>query len=340
VARIDINALTSWITAAAARHPLDLADALAAHTGVTRATAGKALKRLVELQWLAREGTARKPLYRAGPLRQIVQRYELAGLDEDRPWTRDFAPHFELPATVRRMAQHAFGELLNNAIDHSGGRQVTVSMRQTPAHLQLLVSDDGCGLFERLRESFALDDPALAMLELSKGRLTSQPLRHGGRGLFFTSRLADVFDLHANHAAFQRRHWEAGRWHAGKPLGHGGTSVYVAIALDTPRTLESVVAAHSLDGRGGAFDSTHVPLALLASELDGLESRAQGRRIAARLGQFRRAEIDFRGIPEVGYSFVDELFRVQAGSLPQAELVPVNMSASVAALVASVRNAS
>jgi anti-sigma regulatory factor (Ser/Thr protein kinase) len=36
------------------------------------------------------------------------------------------------------------------------------------------------------------------MLELSKGKLTSEPDRHNGRGLFFTSRLADVFDLHAN----------------------------------------------------------------------------------------------------------------------------------------------
>jgi signal transduction histidine kinase len=49
------------------------------------------------------------------------------------------------------MAQHAFTELLNNAIDHSGGTQVTVSMRQTPLHLQLLVSDDGCGLFDASR---------------------------------------------------------------------------------------------------------------------------------------------------------------------------------------------
>lgn len=336
MARIDINALTGWITAAARRHPHDLAEALAAHAGVTRATAQKTLKRLVALHWLACEGSPRRPYHRPGLLRQVVRRYDLQGFDEDRPWSRDFAPHFELPASVRRMAQHAFGELLNNAIDHSGGSQVTVSMRQTAAHVQLLVSDDGCGLFERLNQSFDLADPTLAMLELSKGRLTSQPLRHGGRGLFFTSRLADVFDLHANHAAFQRRNWNDGTWHAGRPLRHAGTSVYVAIALDTSRTLESVMAAHSLDGQGADFDCTRVPLALFASDLDGLESRAQGRRVAARLGQFRRAEIDFRDIPQVGYSFVDELFRVQAGSL--AELVPVNMSASVAALVASVRS--
>ena len=51
----------------------------------------------------------------------------------------------------------------------------------------------------------------IAMLELSKGKLTSAPDRHSGRGLFFTSRLADVFDLHANATAFQYRGWDRRR---------------------------------------------------------------------------------------------------------------------------------
>ena len=94
-------------------------------------------------------GPARRPRYGPGALRQVVQRYAIAGLQEDEPWRRDFAPFFTLKPAVQRMAQHAFTELLNNAIDHSGGQQTTVSMRQTPLQLQLLVSDDGCGLFER-----------------------------------------------------------------------------------------------------------------------------------------------------------------------------------------------
>ncbi len=337
MARIDINALTQWVTPAAAQHPHDLADALAAHLGVKRATANKALKRLIELNWLTREGTPRKPHFKAGLLRQVVRRYALAGLDEDLPWSRDFAPFFHLPREVRRMTQHSFSELLNNAIDHSGGTSVTVSLRQTQAHVQLLVSDDGCGLFERIHQSFALDDPTLAMLELSKGKLTSQPDRHSGRGLFFTSRLADVFDLHANHAAFQRRDWDAGAWQPGRPLKHAGTSVYAAIALDTPRTLDSVLNAYNVEGHAAGFDRTVVPLRLMASALNGLESRAQAKRVAGRLQQFRRAEIDFHGVPQIGHSFADELFRVQPGQQVM-ELVPINMSLAVAALVNSVRN--
>ena len=340
MARLDLNTLTLWITAAATHHPNDLTERVGQRMGVTRRTANKALQRLVEMNWLVREGTPRRPAFRPGLLRQVAQRYPLAGLSEDVPWLRDFAPYFTLPPEVQRMTQHAFCELLNNAIDHSEGSSVAVSLRQTPSHIQLLVSDDGRGVFDKIHEAFALDDPALAMLELSKGKLTSQPQRHTGRGLFFTSRLADVFDLHANERAFQRRDWEDGTWQPGRALKHRGTSVYAAIALDTKRTLHSVMSAFSADGSGAHFDRTVVPLRLITSSLASLESRAQARRVTARLQQFRRAEVDFSGVPHIGHGFADELFRVFAGQQPSFELVPVNMSPAVATLVDSIRRAS
>lgn len=333
----DLAAVTQWITATAARAGAELPAQVCERLGIGRRAALALLRRLEAAQWLVHEGTPRRRVWRPGPLRQVVQRYAIAGLHEDLPWARDFAPFFALPPEVARMAQHAFTELLNNAIDHSGGTQVTVSMRQTAAHLQLLVSDDGCGVFQRIESAFSIGDPTLAMVELAKGKLTTQPERHTGRGLYFTSRLADMFDLHANETAFQYRGWDRRSWHAGKPLSRQGTSIYMAIALDTPRTLDAVLRAHSLDGAGYGFDRTVVPLQLLAGPSSGLESRAQAKRVASRLQSFRRAEVDFSGIADVGHGFVDELFRVFMREQPQLELVPVGMAPRVAAMVDSVR---
>lgn len=337
MARLELHALTRWITAVALARPDQLDADIMARTGVSRRTARRALKSLVALGWLANTGTARRPAYRAGALRQVIHRYALDGLAEDRPWAQDFAPCFAFPAAVNRMVQHAFSELLNNAIDHSGGTHVTVSLRQTAGHAQLLVSDNGHGLFQRLAESFGLDDPQQAMLELSKGKLTSQPDRHSGQGLFFTAQLADVFDLHANEAAFQRRDWQGGGWHPQRALKHEGTSVYAAFALDTTRTLAAVREAHSAGGLGVGFDRTRVPLRLMTSAVTGLESRAQARRVAARLAEFHCADLDFDGIADVGHAFTDELFRVLARTQPALVLAPMNMNARVAAMVDSVR---
>lgn len=337
MARLSLPALTRWITAAALEHPRDLADEVARRAGVGRATAQKALRQLVDAGWLVRGGARNRPTYAPGALREVVRQYPLTGLSEDGPWRRDFAPCLALPAHVQRMLQHAFTELVNNAIDHSEGRSVTVSVRQTPTQVQLLVSDDGRGLFDQIHARFAIDDPVMAMLELAKGKLTSAPDRHTGRGLYFTARLADVFDLHANDAAFQRRQWTGDAWHAGRPLPHQGTSIYLAISLATTRTLDEVMKAASQDGQGYGFERTTVPLRLIGAGGQGLESRGQAKHVASRLTEFLRAELDFEGVDDVGHGFADELFRVFQRAHPQVDLVPTNMAPRVAAMIAAVR---
>ncbi|MCW5632251.1 MAG: DUF4325 domain-containing protein [Rubrivivax sp.] len=340
MAKLELAPVTQWITAAVLAHPHDLVPHLEQRLGASRRSVRTLLERLQAAQWLQRSGSPRRPQWHPGQLRQVVHSYPLAGLMEDLPWRRDFAPCFELPHAVRRMAQHAFTELVNNAIDHSGGTQVTVSMRQTPQQLQLLVSDDGCGLFRRIDEHFAIGDPALAMLELAKGRLTTQPERHCGHGLVSACRVADVFDVRANDARFQRRAWGDAAWQ-GLPAapalaGRPGTSVYLAIALDTRRTLQDVIGELASDGLGAAFDRTRVPLTLLAQGGDPLASRAEARRVAARLAAFRRAEVDFAGIDEIGHAFAHELFTVFRRAHPEVELVPVGAAPRVAAMIGAV----
>jgi anti-sigma regulatory factor (Ser/Thr protein kinase) len=342
--RINLSAVTQWITPAASSHGDQLPEHVMARLDISRRSALNLLRKLCAMQWLTAHGTPRQRqrqrLYRPGPLRQVVQRYALDGLQEDQPWRRDFAPFFALPQEVQRMAQHAFTELLNNAIDHSGGSEVTVSMRQTATQMQLLVSDNGCGVFGRIAKHFDIHEPRLAMLELSKGKLTSLPDRHSGHGLFFTSRLADVFDLHANGSAFQHRDWEAQRWRDGRPLPgtskDSGTSIYLAIALDTPRSLAGLLSTHSADGQGCAFERTHVPLQLLCSAGVDLTSRADARRVVSRLHAFKAAQIDFSGIDCIGHGFADELFRVYANAHPDVALQPVGMAANVSQMLRGV----
>jgi anti-sigma regulatory factor (Ser/Thr protein kinase) len=333
MARIALAQVTTWITRAAEEHPAALAKAVAERAGCGIGKARSLVKQLAELGWLQATGDGRKLRYAPGRLRQIVQRYPLTGLSEDVPWARDFAPHFEMTKNVRQMAQHAFTELLNNAIDHSEGEFVTVSMRQTPAHLQLLVSDDGRGLFDKIREGFDIEDPAMAMLELSKGKLTSNPDRHTGRGLYFTSRLADVFDLHANAVAFQHREWDPCSWKSGRAMRQQGSAIYLAIALDTARTLDDVMRSASIDAQGYGIDRTTLSLRLIANEDIALESRAQARRVAARLTEFKQAELDFNGIDHIGQSFADELFRVFARNQSAVQLVVKNATPRVTAMI-------
>ena len=175
------------------------------------------------------------------------------------------------------------------------------------------------------------------MLELAKGKLSTRPDGHNGRGLFFTARLADIIDLHANALAFQQRDWQREQWHRTRPACRQGSAVYVAFNLDTERRLDAVLRRYSLDGAGYGFERTVVPLQLATGPQLALASRAQARRVAHRLQRFRRVELDFGGLDSVGHGFADELLRVFSHQHPEVDLVPVNMAPQVAAMVQSVR---
>jgi anti-sigma regulatory factor (Ser/Thr protein kinase) len=331
--KIDLTSVTHWITAAAQAHgTAGLASHVMERLDISRPRALKLLQTLVKSQWLNKAGPNHRPVYSPGALRQVVQRYSLAGLQEDQPWRHDFAPYFALPEAVQRMAQHALTELLNNAIDHSGGTTVAVSMRQTATQLQLMVSDNGCGLFAHIETFCGIGDAQTAVLELSKGKLTSAPQQHSGHGLFVVSQIADVLNVQANAQAFQRRAWASTPWHNSKGNSMaGGTSVYVAIALDTARSLDQVQRANSNSGQAYAFERTVVPLHVLGQGVDGvLVSRAEAKRAVSRLTLFKRAEIDFAGISDIGQGFADEMFRVFRNQHPGVELVPLRMVPRVA----------
>lgn len=330
----QLKELKTVITAKAVANPTHLCAELAAQFGVSRSTMGKWLRALIDEGWLVRQGSRSHPVYKPSLLRQVNRGYELAGLDEQTPWERDFAPCFDLAPNVARLAHHAFTELLNNAVDHSGGTRVSISMRQNPTHLHLLIKDDGCGVFDRIQDAFHIASPQLALLELSKGKLTTQPEFHTGRGLFFTSRLFDVFDLYANQLTYQHNHWQRKEWLKANPLGTKGTAIFMSLALNSTRTLEDVFSSHGRGAEDLSFSRTEVAMRLAHAAGEALESRAQAKRIANRLDAFDTVDLDFEGVDAIGQGFADELFRVFAREHPKVQLQPRNMNAKVAAMVA------
>ncbi|MCH8857410.1 MAG: hypothetical protein IIA03_14510, partial [Proteobacteria bacterium] len=68
--------------------------------------------------------------------------------------------------------------------------------------------------------------------------------------------------------------------------------------------------AWSRAGDGIEFDQTRVQLRLLTTEGQALDSRAAARRVGLRLTTFKRAEIDFDGVVDVGHGFTDEGRRI------------------------------
>jgi STAS-like domain of unknown function (DUF4325) len=80
-------------------------------------------------------------------------------------------------------------------------------------------------------------------------------------------------------------------------------------------------------------DEIALPLLPLQREEGTLVTRSQAKRLAHRITGFKRVELDFAGISEIGQAFADELFRVFANAHPHFRITPINTAPAVAQMI-------
>ena len=150
---------------------------------MSRSTMRGWLRQLMDEGWITREAQIASGLP-PGAVARREPGYDLASLDEQTRGARFCSllricrPISGVWPTTRSPSCSTTRSIT------AGGSRVSISMRQNRTHLHLLIRDDGCGVFARIQEAFAIDTPQQALLELSKGKLTSQPEFHTGRGCF------------------------------------------------------------------------------------------------------------------------------------------------------------
>lgn len=272
----------------------------------------------------------------AGPSTRYVEAvprfvYPLRVADESRVWARvvERVPRLAaLGGDDRALVTYAFTEMVNNAIEHSGGETLTVVVAPAPGGLRIRVEDDGEGAFEHARRRFGLAAPIEAIGEISKGRRTTDPERHAGEGIFFTSKAVSRFSLHAGDLEWivdNRRGDQAVR--SVEP--RRGTAVTLEVDLPVRRPLAAVFAEYTQDD---AFTRTRTVVRLF--EVGGdFVSRSEARRLLSGLEVFREVVLDFTGVAGVGQGFADEVFRVWARAHPEVRLTPDAMNPAVSFMV-------
>jgi hypothetical protein len=305
---------------------------LAQAVGVSRQVANGYLQGLIQGGLVDAEGTTRARVYRLKTLAAAEKHFIRAGLEEDLVWRAVVAPHVaDLPENVRNIWHYAATEMINNAIDHSGSAQVQVSVQRNALWTEVTVADEGEGIFVKIQRALGLRDPREAILELAKGKLTTAPEAHSGEGIFFTSRAMDRFEIESHHLRFShapRNEDSIVEQSADTP----GTRVRMRLANHSLRQMRQVFDAFS-DPEEFSFDKTVVPLHLAQYEGEKLVSRSQAKRVSLRFERFKRVELDFAGISEIGQAFADEIFRVFANAHPQIRITPINTEPAVAQMI-------
>jgi hypothetical protein len=82
------------------------------------------------------------------------------------------------PANVRGVWDYLCGEIINNVIDHSQAEHLDITVTQDYLNTCVQISDDGIGIFEKIRAYLGLSNLEEAVGELFKGKLTTDAAHH------------------------------------------------------------------------------------------------------------------------------------------------------------------
>ncbi len=309
--------------------------------GVTRQTVYNHLIVLVEKGYLVAEGKTRARVYHLGANRSHSQVFRLKELQESRVYYHDFNIVFcDIPKDLEDICHYGFTEMLNNAIDHSKGESVVIDVIRTSESITITITDDGEGIFNHIARVMQLSDPRESILELSKGKLTTDPDNHTGQGIFFTSRAFDEFKILSDDLFFSHDDGDPVDFLLHGDKSDPGTTVIMRIAMNSKKELSTVFKEFCGDENNDdyAFNKTVVPLRLALFEGGKLLSRSQAKRILNRVEKFKYVVLDFKGIDFIGQAFADEVFRVFARRNPQIQLSPFNMSKEIEKMISMIKN--
>lgn len=333
--------INDFIIKSVDKHPSDITRLAAGHFNLNRRSVLDHLKTLTSAGILVAEGRTKARIYK---LRLLVEKsWTLAVTpksEEHEVWERTVAPYFaDVSDNVRAICQHGFMEMYNNVIDHSNSPSAHVELKKTAASLDIRIRDYGIGIFEKIRAALNLADPREALLELSKGKLTTAPERHAGEGIFFTSRMFDNFSIVSGELVYLARASDDDDWLFEFADGKStpGTAVNMNISTYSTRTIQDIFNRFS--GVEEGFTKTHVPVALARYGEDKLISRSQARRVLSRFEKFKEVSLDFNGVSTIGQPFADEIFRVFADQNPGIKLTFSHASPQIQTMIAWVRGA-
>jgi hypothetical protein len=266
-------------------------------------------------------------------VRRMLRNKDLAEhrvLDEIK---RGSAIYEGLTKNVASIADYAFTEMLNNAIEHSLSPVIDLVMARTTADVRFEIADNGIGIFNNIMKKRGLQNRMEAIQDLLKGKETTAPEGHSGEGIFFTSKIADSFIIRSSEKKVVFDNLANDMYVTDINLIKG-TKVFFLIRTDAAKTLADLFSKYTDESLN--FSKTGVGVALYREGAEYV-SRSQARRIMTGLDKFESVELDFKGIETVGQAFADEVFRVWSAGHPNTVITPINASENIMFMIGRAR---
>ena len=305
---------------------------------VTRQAAHLHLCELVKLKKILKIGKTRGSYYilyskeKEEELGKTEKRYRVKlknkTLEEDKIYDKIIyhIPSIKkLPQNIQDITYYSFSEMLNNAIEYSNSAFIDVFFIISGKDIKFEVVDNGIGIFNHIQNKFKLNDKYEAITELLKGKKTTIPSRHTGEGIFFTSKIADVYNIESSKIKLIINNKEKDIY-IEEISSRNGTKIYFQINKRTRKELKALFEQYT--DNEYKFSKTKIVIKLYQKDVKYM-SRSQARRVTLGLEKFKIVVLDFNKVKIIGQGFVDEIFRVFQTRHPNIKIEAINCCKAV-----------
>ena len=294
---------------------------------ISRQTVSKYLNELVEKNYITKNS---KGNYTINFYISESKIYKNKNLEEDIVYD-ELIKKYEIDKknNVKHILVYAFTEMLNNAIEHSEGTEISIHYTENYFNIFVIIKDNGIGIFRKIVRDHNLKNENEAIFELKKGKLTSDAENHSGEGIFFTSKVVDYFLISSFNKTFSSGSDEYFySIEQNKEKCIKGTEVILILNKNTERTTKEIFDEYTSDDF--VFNKTKITVHLAKDYLGyDFVSRSLAKRILMNVEKFKIIVLDFENIDNIGQGFADEVFRVFKNKNPDITIVPVNMNEEI-----------
>ena len=133
-------------------HPHDIVNKTVEHFSISRQAVNRYIQELIKNEYITAKGNTRQRTYSLRIIHKILFTTSLVGLEEDALWRDKISELFkDYPQNVLDIWHYSFTEMVNNAIDHSEGTEISVAVEINGYLTRILIHDDGVGIFRKIR---------------------------------------------------------------------------------------------------------------------------------------------------------------------------------------------
>ena len=269
-----------------------------------------------------------------------VGQYQLSRAEGDLesdmiPFNQCLLPHIShLSLNVQQIWTYVFSEMINNVMDHSEATKAIIKVTQDYLNTTVILIDNGVGVFKKIQDHFGYSSIDDSIIELFKGKLTTDSVNHSGEGIFFSSRMMDRFYIISSKKIFTCNQFDDETVYDLAERTPEGTCILMSLSNYSAKNLQDIFDKYA-DVNGG-FTKTIIPMKNIFDSPP--VSRSQAKRLSNRLDRFVEVDLDFSGISWMGQGFAHQLFVVFQAEHPNIKINPVYMDEKVSRMYMHVIN--